>query len=172
MPRIHVQVQTEPFDPTHESTLLLAGHPDVGAMASFVGLVRGDGGLCSMELEHYPGMTESMMTRIAESAVSRFGLLGCTIIHRVGRLTVGAPIVLVLCTAAHRGTAFAAVEFVMDWLKSRAPFWKKEEFSDGRIQWVQPREQDAHSLQRWEDGQGDSPGIASPSSPAPPSKAE
>lgn len=156
MPRIHIRVQTEIFDPTHESASLLAGHSDVGAMASFIGMVRGDGGLRSLELEHYPGMTESMMTRIAESAATRFGLSGCTIIHRVGRLGVGAPIVLVICTAAHRGTAFQAVEFVMDWLKSRAPFWKKEEFSDGRTQWVQPREHDAQCLRRWDDADGNS----------------
>ncbi|MCW4591577.1 molybdenum cofactor biosynthesis protein MoaE [Gluconacetobacter entanii] len=172
MPCIHVRVQTEPFDPTHESSILLAGHSDVGAVASFVGMVRGDGGLCSLELEHYPGMTESMMTRIAESAASRFGLSGCTIIHRVGRLTVGAPIVLVICTAAHRGAAFAAVEFVMDWLKSRAPFWKKEEFRDGRIQWVQPREQDAQCLQRWEGDEAYTPGLPKASPPVSPPKAE
>ncbi|MBV1834047.1 molybdenum cofactor biosynthesis protein MoaE [Novacetimonas pomaceti] len=153
MSRISVRVQTAPFDPTQESALLLAGQSGIGAVASFTGLVRGDGGLKALELEHYPGMTESMMTRIAESAMTRFALSGCTVIHRVGRLEVGAPIVLVLCASAHRNTAFQAVEFVMDWLKSRAPFWKKEEFMDGSIQWVQPREQDAQNLMRW--GEGD-----------------
>ncbi|WP_025814268.1 molybdenum cofactor biosynthesis protein MoaE, partial [Komagataeibacter kakiaceti] len=126
MPRITIRVQAGPFDSAHETALLLRGQDMVGGVAAFTGLVRGGGDLVALELEHYPGMTESQMQRIAESACTRFGLVGCTVIHRVGRLEVGMPIVLVLCASAHRAAAFDATEFIMDWLKTRAPFWKRE----------------------------------------------
>ena len=149
MPRITIRVQAEVFDSGHETTLLLDGQESVGGVAAFTGIVRGGDGLCALELEHYPGMTESMMRQIAESACARFGLTGCTVIHRVGRLAVGMPIVLVLCAAAHRKAALEGTEFMMDWLKTSAPFWKREEFANGRSEWVQPRAQDDAATARW-----------------------
>ncbi|MGY6770397.1 molybdenum cofactor biosynthesis protein MoaE [Komagataeibacter sp. NFXK3] len=149
MPRVTIRVQVEAFDSAHETALLLRGHEDVGGVAAFTGIVRGGGGLVALELEHYPGMTESMMRRIAESACARFGLAGCTVIHRVGRLAVGMPIVLVLCASAHRGGAQEATTFMMDWLKTSAPFWKREEFADGRSAWVEARAQDEAAKARW-----------------------
>ncbi|GAN85621.1 molybdenum cofactor biosynthesis protein MoaE [Komagataeibacter intermedius] len=146
---VTVRVQADTFDATHETALLLRRRDDVGGVGAFTGIVRGGGGLVALELEHYPGMTESMMRQIAESACTRFGLTGCTVIHRVGRLEVGMPIVLVLCAAAHRKAALEGTEFMMDWLKTSAPFWKREEFSNGRSEWVQPRAQDDAATARW-----------------------
>ncbi|KAB8125002.1 molybdenum cofactor biosynthesis protein MoaE [Komagataeibacter medellinensis] len=149
MPRVTIRVQAEVFDSTHETTALLAGQAEVGGVGAFTGFVRGGGSLVALELEHYPGMTETMMRQIAESACARFGLVGCTIIHRVGRLKVGAPIVLVLCASAHRAAALEATEFMMDWLKTHAPFWKREEFADGHSAWVEPRACDDAATTRW-----------------------
>ena len=150
MPPVTVRVQPDPFDTAHETALLLRGQDMVGGVGAFTGVVRGGDGLVALELEHYPGMTESQMRRIADSACERFGLLGCTVIHRVGRLEVGMPIVLVLCAAAHRGSAFEATEFIMDWLKTRAPFWKREVFADGRSAWVEARADDDAAAARWD----------------------
>ncbi|MCE2563977.1 molybdenum cofactor biosynthesis protein MoaE [Komagataeibacter sp. FNDCF1] len=149
MPRVTIRVQAEAFDSTHETAQLLADGEAVGGVGAFTGFVRGGNGLVALELEHYPGMTETMMRQIAESACARFGLAGCTVIHRVGRLEVGMPIVLVLCAAAHRAAALEATAFMMDWLKTHAPFWKREEFADGSTAWVEPRACDDAATTRW-----------------------
>ena len=102
-----------------------------------------------MTLEHYPGMTEHAIRRITDEAERRWGLLGCTVIHRVGRLQPGAQIVLVLAAAAHRAEALEATAFLIDWLKTKAPFWKREEFADGSGQWVDAKETDDAASARW-----------------------
>nr|WP_220790336.1 molybdenum cofactor biosynthesis protein MoaE [Gluconacetobacter takamatsuzukensis] len=146
---VDIRVQEEGFSLDAELARLAGVGLDVGGIGLFMGLVRGDGGLAALVLEHYPGMTESMIARIVAQAGTRFGLLACTVIHRVGRLPVGAPIVLVLCAAAHRGAALEATEFVIDWLKTQAPFWKREEFPDGQGRWVAARESDEAAAARW-----------------------
>jgi len=146
-----VSVCQEPFDLAAELRLLTEGRTDIGAVASFVGLVRDLGHrapLLSMTLEHYPGMTESALEKIAEEAGSRWSLLGVRVIHRYGTLAPGDPIVLVLVAAAHRGEAFAACEFIMDYLKTRAPFWKKEATAEGAL-WVDARDADDAAASRW-----------------------
>ena len=105
--------------------------------------------LAALTLEHYPGMTEAALTAIAAEAGRRWSLLGCTLLHRVGRLPVGAPIVLVLAAAAHRQDALDATGFLIDWLKTKAPFWKQEHFADGGARWVQARASDDAAAQRW-----------------------
>ena len=151
---IRVSVQEADFDLTAEHDRLTAGRPDIGAVASFVGLVRevakAEGGapVSAMTLEHYPGMTEKSLRAIAEEAASRWPLLGVTVIHRVGRLEPGDRIVLAAAASAHRGAAFEAAEFLMDYLKTRAPFWKKEETPDG-ARWVDARETDDKAAARW-----------------------
>ena len=152
-----VRVQAEAFDPGTEMAALLAGRTDVGGMGCFVGLVRdGAGGqpICSMTLEHYPGMTERALAAIAAEAEARWALLGCTVVHRYGRLLPGEPIVLVLTASAHRQAALDATAFLIDWLKTRAPFWKQEELADGGAHWVEARDADAAAAARWEAGAG------------------
>ncbi|HNB80228.1 MAG TPA: molybdopterin synthase catalytic subunit MoaE [Rhodocyclaceae bacterium] len=147
-----VRVQEEAFDVGRELAALTAGRVDVGAVASFVGLVRdrNDGqGISAMTLEHYPGMTQSALEDIVEQAKSRWDLLDVLVVHRYGRLVPGDSIVLVLVSSAHRGEAFSACEFVMDFLKTNAPFWKKEVTPDG-ARWVEARESDAAAVQRWD----------------------
>jgi len=144
-----VTVQAAPFDLAAEMTALLAGRVDVGGLASFVGLVRADEGLAALTLEHYPGMTERAIAGIAAEACGRWPLTGCTVIHRVGRLPPGAPIVLVLTASAHRAASLEACAFLIDWLKTGAPFWKREEFADGRTRWVEARAEDEAAAQRW-----------------------
>ncbi|MGQ9685515.1 MAG: molybdopterin synthase catalytic subunit MoaE [Thiobacillaceae bacterium] len=149
-----ILVQAEPFDLAAEVTALYRGHPEVGAVASFLGITRdrNDGqGVAVMTLEHYPGMTERALERIATEARSRWDLLDMTIIHRVGELRPTDPIVLVAVAAAHRGDAFAACEFIMDYLKTRAPFWKKEVTPEG-ARWVDARASDEEAAQRWAQG--------------------
>ena len=124
------------------------GRSDIGAVASFVGQVRGDDGLTALTIEHYPGMTEREIARHVDDATRRWPLLGITVIHRIGRLLPGAPIVLVATAAAHRGPAFAACEFLMDYLKTRAPFWKQEERGDQHT-WVEARASDGEAARRW-----------------------
>ncbi|MCH4091473.1 molybdenum cofactor biosynthesis protein MoaE [Acetobacter sp.] len=147
--RIRVVVQTALFDMATETTRLLALGPDTGGLGSFLGVVRGGDGLVALELEHYPGMCEQSLTMLAEDALERFTLVGCTIIHRVGRLVVGEPIVLVLAAAAHRGAALDATRFLIDRLKTGAPFWKAEEFADGRRVWVESRQEDEAIAAGW-----------------------
>ena len=144
-----VRVQREDFDPGAEVALLTRGRTDIGAVVSFCGLVRDRGvGLTALELEHYPGMTEKALAAIEAEAWSRWPLDACLVIHRYGRFAPGDRIVLVATAAAHRQPAFAAAEFVMDYLKSRAPFWKKETRA-GRETWVEARDEDEGALDRW-----------------------
>jgi molybdopterin synthase catalytic subunit len=141
-----VRIQREDFDITAQIAALDA--PDTGAVATFTGKVRKEGDLTALALEHYPGMTEQEIARIADEARSRWPLLGITVLHRVGRLLPGENIVFVAVAAKHRGAAFEACEFLLDYLKTRAPFWKEEE-RDGRTQWVEPRPSDDQSASRW-----------------------
>lgn len=148
-----VRVQTEDFDLGAELARLRAGQPGVGAVVSFVGTVRdmNDGRAVSeMELEHYPGMTEKALADIVEQANARWPLLGALVIHRVGPLLPLEQIVLVACGAAHRGEAFAACEFIIDYLKTDAPFWKKEQTPDG-ARWVDARDSDDSAKAKWAD---------------------
>lgn len=146
-----VQVQAAPFDAGAAMAALLDGRTDVGGVGCFVGVVRDDPArpLQHLVLEHYPGMTEAAMAEIAAEACRRWSLLGCTLVHRVGALPPGAPIVLVLTAAAHRGAALEATAFLIDWLKTRAPFWKHEQFADGTAQWVEARGADDAAAARW-----------------------
>jgi molybdopterin synthase catalytic subunit len=145
-----VRVQEAPFDIAAETAALSAGRSDVGGIASFIGICRADGGLSRMVLEHYPGMTERAIARIAAEAAARWPLTGCTVIHRVGPLTPGEGIVLVLTASAHRTAALEACAFLIDWLKTRAPFWKREEFAGGEARWVAARASDDETAARWE----------------------
>jgi molybdopterin synthase catalytic subunit len=157
-----VSVQEADFDAGAEIAALSAGREDVGAVASFVGLVRADkaadestagGAVRTMTLEHYAGMTEKALEAIVAEARGRWDVFGVRVIHRVGRLLPGDRIVLVAVASAHRGEAFAACEFIMDYLKTKAPFWKKEETPQGG-RWVDARASDDHAAERWEgDGQ-------------------
>lgn len=151
-----VRVQPSDFDTGAELAGLRAGKPGVGAVAAFVGTVRdvNDGdGVSTMTLEHYPGMTERSLVEIAGQAHERWRIQDCLIIHRVGRLLPLDQIVLVAVTSAHRGDAFAACEFVMDQLKTRAPFWKKEHTPHGE-RWVEARDSDDAAAARWADKSG------------------
>lgn len=145
-----VAIQEAAFDLGSETAALTAGRTDVGGVASFVGVCRADDGLDAMVLEHYPGMTERAIARIAAEAEARWPLSGCTVIHRVGRLCPGEPIVLVLTASAHRIAALESCAFLIDWLKTRAPFWKREEFADGRSRWVDARAEDDAIAARWD----------------------
>jgi molybdopterin synthase catalytic subunit len=149
-----ISIQTADFDVGKELSLLTRGREGIGAVASFVGLVRADTvldeAMTAMTLEHYPGMTEKALAEIVAEAERRWVLQAVRVIHRVGKLLPGEQIVLVLVAAGHRGTAFAACEFIMDFLKTRAPFWKKEA-SEHHGQWVEAREDDEAALQRWQD---------------------
>lgn len=147
-----VSVQTDDFDTGAEIAALAAGDAGAGAVASFVGLVRQDGEVRAMTLEHYPGMTEQALAEIVAQAQSRWQLRGVKVIHRIGRLLPGERIVFVGVASAHRGDTFAACEFIMDYLKTRAPFWKKEETPAG-ARWVDARETDDHAALRWQDGE-------------------
>lgn len=144
---MEVSVQAADFDAGAEIAALSSG--DAGAVASFVGLVRHDGEVAAMALEHYPGMTEAALADIVAQAKSRWQLQGVRVIHRVGRLLPGENIVFVGVASAHRQDAFAACEFIMDYLKTRAPFWKKEETPAGG-RWVDARESDDRAAERWQ----------------------
>ncbi|MDE3116018.1 MAG: molybdopterin synthase catalytic subunit MoaE [Pseudomonadota bacterium] len=143
-----ISIQTHDFDVNAEVAALCEGRSDIGAVATFSGLVRGDDDLCAMTLEHYPGMTEREIAAHVAEAESRWPLLGVTVIHRVGRLLPGARIVLVAVASSHRGAAFAAAEFLMDYLKTRAPFWKEEERAE-ETRWVEARASDDDAAKRW-----------------------
>ncbi len=146
-----VSIQTADFDLGAEVAALRAGDGGVGAVASFIGTVRdrSDGsGVSRMELEHYPGMTERAIEAMIDEALSRFDIRAARVVHRVGPLDVGAQIVLVVVSSAHRGQAFEACEFLMDYLKTQAPFWKKEHTPEG-ARWVDARVADDEALQRW-----------------------
>ena len=143
-----VSVQAADFDPAAEMAALTAGSTEAGAVASFVGLVRGTE-IQAMTLEHYPGMTEKALAEIVDQAKERWPLLGARVVHRIGRLLPGDRIVLVAVSSRHRQAAFAACEFIMDYLKTRAPFWKYEETAAGG-RWVDARESDDEAMRRWE----------------------
>lgn len=157
--KLRIQVQTANFDVAAEQALLVAQNNEIGATASFVGWVREDQGgdsggvsgspVVAMTLEHYPGMTEKALQRIAVEATRRWRLQGVTVIHRVGSLQPGDPIVLVMTASSHRKAAFEACNFIMDILKTEAPFWKKESLSDGSTRWVEARHSDATAANRW-----------------------
>ena len=146
-----VRVQMEDFDAGREIASLRQGNPQVGAVAAFVGVVRdmNDGNaVADMELEHYPGMTEKAIAEIIVEAKSRWKIFDVRVVHRIGRLKPMDQIVLVAVSSAHRGDAFAACEFVMDYLKTRAPFWKKEKTPQG-ARWVESRASDDIAAGRW-----------------------
>jgi molybdopterin synthase catalytic subunit len=154
---LSVRVQAEPFDPAAEVEALRAGNPQIGAVVTFLGLMRdlNDGERVeSMTLEHYPGMTEKALEAIVAEAAGRWPLDGVRVVHRVGELRPQDPIVLVAVASRHRGEAFRACEFVIDYLKTRAPFWKKERAAGGE-RWVAARHGDAEAERRWnEPGDG------------------
>jgi molybdopterin synthase catalytic subunit len=143
-----VRIQREDFDVGAEITALSRGRHDVGAVASFTGICRADGGIAAMTLEHYPGMAEAEIESHVAEAQTRWPLMGVTVIHRFGRMVPGDNIVLVVVASSHRETAFAAAEFLMDYLKTRAPFWKKEE-REGGADWVRARATDDTAAARW-----------------------
>jgi len=147
-----VRVQLEDFDPGREIESVAAGNTAVGGVASFIGLVRdlADGDdIGAMTLEHYPGMTEKMLTEIEAEANRRWPLQGSLIVHRYGRLEPGDRIVLVVTASAHRAAALEACHFLIDWLKTKAPFWKLEETGDGEAKWVDARSSDDAAADRW-----------------------
>lgn len=147
---VRISVQAEPFDASAE-TDRLSQIPDAGAVVSFLGLCRSEGGrLAGLELEHYPGMVEAELERLTSEAATRWPLKAVTVIHRHGRVLAGEAIVLVLTVSAHRAAAFAAAEFLMDWLKSHAPFWKRELMADGSTgAWIEAKESDDAAAERW-----------------------
>jgi molybdopterin synthase catalytic subunit len=147
-----VRLQRDDFDIAAEIAALTQGRTDIGAVATFTGICRADNDgerIEAMTLEHYPGMAEAEIARHVEEAQARWPLLGVTVIHRYGRLVPGENVVLVVTASSHREAAFAAAEFLMDYLKTRAPFWKKEERA-GRAGWVEARQTDDAAAQRWE----------------------
>ena len=150
-----IRIQHEDFDAGAEISRMRLGRPDTGAVASFIGQVRdlNDGSnVSSMTLEHYPGMTEKALETIVEQAKQRWDIFDALVIHRVGTLQPTEQIVLVVVSGAHRGEAFAACEFIMDYLKTEAPFWKKEQTAEGQ-RWVESRNSDDQARARWTDKQ-------------------
>jgi len=147
-----IAVQREPFDIAAELAGLAGERRGVGAIVSFSGLCRDEGGaLAALEIEHYPGMAEQEIARVAGEAERRWPLLGVAVIHRYGRITPGEQIVLVIVASEHRADAFAAADYLMDYMKSRAPFWKREHHRDGTVGgWVAAKESDTSALARWE----------------------
>jgi molybdopterin synthase catalytic subunit len=143
-----VAIQHEDFDLAQECARLRAGDERVGAVCSFVGTVRGSGDVTAMELEHYPGMTEKAIESMIDEAQRRFDIRGVRVIHRVGELKPGDQIVMVAIASAHRHESFQACEFLMDYLKTQAPFWKKEHTPQG-ARWVDARSTDDEALKRW-----------------------
>lgn len=146
-----VRVQSQDFDLSAESRALTEGRADIGAVVSFVGFCRDEAGtLAALELEHYPGMAEAEIRRIGEMAIARFNLIGLTAIHRFGRIAPGEQIVLVIATAPHRQAAFDGASFMMDYLKTSAPFWKKEHRKDGTAgDWVSAKDADNRARDKW-----------------------
>ena len=149
MTAVTVRVQMAPFDIATE-VARLRQLPGIGAIVTFSGICRDEGGrLAALELEHYPGMAEAEIERIAAEAAARWPLAGLTVIHRTGRIAVGDDIVLVVTGSSHREAAFAAANFLMDYLKTRAPFWKKEHAATGSDDWVASRSEDDKAADRW-----------------------
>jgi len=147
-----VRVQAADFDVGAEFAALIAGHTDIGGVGCFVGTVRASPGgprLEALTLEHYPAMTERAIAGVVAEAERRWPLIECTVVHRVGRMAPGENIVLVLAASAHRQAALEATAFLIDWLKTKAPFWKRESFVDGSATWVDAREADDAAAARW-----------------------
>jgi molybdopterin synthase catalytic subunit len=146
-----IRIQSADFDLAAEVAALTRGRPEIGAVVTFTGLCRDEGGrLAALELEHYPGMAEAEILRVAEEAARRWPLQGLTAIHRHGRVAPGENIVLVVTASAHRRAAFEAGEFLMDYLKTRAPFWKREHLVDGSHgAWVEAKADDDAAADRW-----------------------
>jgi molybdopterin synthase catalytic subunit len=148
---VTIRIQEADFDVAREISALTSGRSDIGAVVSFNGICRGseDGtAIAALTLEHYPGMAEAEITRHAETAMSRWELSGIRVIHRVGRIAPGENIVLVVTASKHRQAAFEAAEFLMDYLKSNAPFWKRAEAADG-ASWIEARDHDDAAAARW-----------------------
>lgn len=146
---MRVVVQEAPFDPGEELNAFGKGDSDIGAVVSFTGVTRDvSGGLSRMQIEHYPGMTERALTQICEEAQTRWSLADVLVIHRFGTMNAGDNIMMVAAASRHRADAFAAADFLMDYLKSRAPFWKKEVTADG-ADWVTAKDSDEEALGRW-----------------------
>lgn len=148
---VTIRIQTEDFDIAAEIAAITAGRSDIGAVVSFSGICRGaegDDAIAALTLEHYPGMAEAEIARHVETAARRWPVTALTVIHRTGRLLPGDNIVLVLAASAHRQAAFAAAEFLMDYLKAHAPFWKREERAGG-TRWVEAHGRDDAALARW-----------------------
>lgn len=147
-----VRIQREDFDIGAEIAALTSGNPNIGAVVSFAGLCRDESGrLAALELEHYPGMAEAEIARVAEEAAERWPLAGLLAIHRFGLIKPGEQIVLVIAASSHRREAFEAADFLMDYLKTRAPFWKREHLADGTLGgWVEAKADDDDAAQRWE----------------------
>jgi molybdopterin synthase catalytic subunit len=149
-----IRVQEDDFDAGTLLDELRAGRSDIGASVMFTGYVRDlnlDDGIRALRLEHYPGMTEKALEEIVDRAMHRWNLSGAAVIHRIGELLPTDRIVLVAVTSAHRGDAFEACEFIMDYLKTRAPFWKKEQLADGSSRWVEARSSDDKAAERWKE---------------------
>ena len=148
---VTIRIQQVDFDIAQEIATLTRGRKDIGAVVSFSGICRdteGDAAIAALTLEHYPGMAEAEITRHAETAMARWPLMGLTVVHRVGRIAPGENIVLVLTASQHRQAAFEAAEFLMDYLKTSAPFWKREE-KPGGTNWVEARDHDDAAAARW-----------------------
>lgn len=145
-----VTLQSEPFEPGALLTAFSAGRTETGAVASFAGLARAEqGGTERLELEAYPGLTDAEITRIAQAAAARFGLQDWLVVHRIGPIAPGEAIVFVATASAHRREAFEACDYLMGYLKSRAPFWKKSHGPDG-ARWIEPTDRDRTDVERWE----------------------
>ena len=167
-----VRIQTADFDLAAESLALRGSDLGIGAVAAFVGTVRDrhpgrHGAVCGLELEHYPGMTEQAIEAMIDEALRRFDIRAARVVHRVGPLQPGEQIVLVLVASAHRGPAFQACEFLMDYLKTQAPFWKKESTPDGE-RWVDARVADDEALARWGIAAGNAVTATAAAAPARP----
>jgi molybdopterin synthase catalytic subunit len=148
---VTIRIQQSDFDIAREIAALTAGRSDIGAVVSFTGICRGseDGAdIAALTLEHYPGMAEAEIARHAETAISRWPVTGISVVHRVGRITPGENIVLVVTASKHRQAAFEAAEFLMDYLKANAPFWKRVDSRDG-ASWVEARDHDDAAAARW-----------------------
>ena len=146
-----ISIQPQDFDAAAEASALAAGRPDIGAIVTFTGLCRDEGGqLAALELEHYSGMAEEEVARVVAQAQARWDLKGVCVIHRYGKIAPGGQIVLVITASSHRTDAFAAADFLMDYLKTRAPFWKKEHRRDGTSgEWVDAKAMDYAAFERW-----------------------
>lgn len=151
--RTRIVVQHEPFDVAAETATLIDGLPDVGAIVTFVGVCRDEGGrLAALELEHYPEMAEAELGRIVNEAAAKWTLQAAAVIHRTGRITPREDIVVAITISAHRSDAFHAAEFIMDFLKTEAPFWKKEHLADGAAtRWIEAKQSDDAAVRRWRD---------------------